>query len=196
MQTIQATAAPGRAMTGKLYDLTGTTLLASIAGSEVVSSLYSFNFSGFLGTYRFFVIDDLTTISAASYLVDLTETSGVFIAADPPLKSHVSEAVWTTILSTLSATGNAAEKLIKAANGATGGGAIQFPIIVQDENCVPIAGVKCWISTDSAGSNIVTGVLITDDFGLVTFLLDVGTYYLWRDSSVKQFPNPTTIQVT
>lgn len=196
-QTIQAIAAASRAMTGKIYDLTGTTEIASISGTEVVSSLYSFEFNGVTaGTYRFFVIDDVTSVSAASYFVDITASTGIFNAADSSLKSHTSEAVWLSILSTLSASGNAAEKLLVAADGATGAGSIAFPVTVQDESCNPISGVKCWVSTDAGGINVVTGTLITDDFGLVTFLLDSGSYYLWRDSSVKQFPNPTTITVT
>ena len=196
-QTVQAIAAPSRAMTGNLYDLTGSTLIDTVSGSEVVSSLYSFNFDGVsTGTYRLFIVDDLTSIASASYFVDITSASGVFNAADAPLKSHVSEAVWLSILSDLSSSGNAAEKLLVAADGATGAGSIAFPITVQDESCNPVSGVKCWVSTDAGGTNVVTGVLVTDDFGLVTFLLDVGTYYLWRDSSVKQFPNPTTITVT
>ncbi len=196
-QTIQATAAPSRAMTGKIFNLTGTSEISSVAGTEVLSTLYSFDFTGItLGTYRFFVIDDLTGVSAASYFVDITESTGVFNAVDTVLKSHTSEAVWLSILSTLSSSGNAAEKLLVAADGATGAGSIAFPVTVQDESCNPVSGVKCWVSTDSGGTNVVTGVLITDDFGLVTFLLDQGSYYLWRDSSVKQFPNPTTITVT
>lgn len=76
-----------------------------------------------------------------------------------------------------------------------GSGSISYPVTVKSSG-TPVAGVECWVSTDSAGSNVVAGTLTTDDFGVVTFLLDAGTYYLWRDSTTHSFPKPTTITVS
>jgi len=69
-------------------------------------------------------------------------------------------------------------------------------VLTVESSGVPVAGVECWVSTDIAGSNTVAGTSTTDDFGMVTFYLDVGTYYLWRDSSTHTFPNPTAFTVS
>lgn len=89
--------------------------------------------------------------------------------------------------SAYAATNNTAQLLIDAAANNAGSGSVQVPFTIE-ANGQPISGVKCWVSTDVNGSNIVTGDLITDDFGNVLFLLDPGTYYLWRDSSFISSP--------
>ena len=66
------------------------------------------------------------------------------------------------------------------AGGQAGPGSIPAPFTIQKDG-LPVAGVKCWVTTDSAGLNTIAGTLITDDFGNVIFWLDVGTYYLRRD---------------
>jgi len=76
-----------------------------------------------------------------------------------------------------------------------GSGSISYPITVTSSG-TPVAGVECWVTTDSGGTNVVAGTLTTNDFGVVTFLLDAGTYYLWRDSTTHSFPKPTTITVS
>lgn len=47
----------------------------------------------------------------------------------------------------------------------------------------PADGADVWISTDAAGTNVIAGTLVTDDFGKVTFMLDAGTYYVWARRS-------------
>ena len=76
-----------------------------------------------------------------------------------------------------------------------GAGSISYPLTVTSSG-TPVAGVECWVTTDSGGTNVVAGTLTTNDFGVVTFLLDAGTYYLWRDSTTHSFPKPTTITVS
>lgn len=83
-----------------------------------------------------------------------------------------------------------------AAASAAGSGAISFPVTVNDEDSNPIDGVEVWISTDSAGASVVAGTLSTDALGLATFMLDAGTYYLWRQRSGYNFVNPVTIVVS
>ena len=85
---------------------------------------------------------------------------------------------------------------IDGVGGATGSGAISFPVTVNDEDSNPIDGVEVWISTDSAGASVVAGTLSTDALGVVTFMLDAGTYYLWRQKSGYNFTNPVTITVS
>lgn len=76
-----------------------------------------------------------------------------------------------------------------------GAGSITYIVTVKSSGS-PVAGVECWVTTDVAGTNVVAGTLTTDDFGIVTFLLEAGTYYLWRDSTTHSFPKPTTITVS
>lgn len=44
----------------------------------------------------------------------------------------------------------------------------------------PLADADVWITTDSAGTNVVAGTKQTNSLGQVSFLLDEGiTYFLW-----------------
>lgn len=93
-------------------------------------------------------------------------------------------------------TGTTIPAAIAGIGGLAGSGAISFPITVQDEDSNPIDGVEVWVTTDSAGTNVVAGTLSTDALGLATFMLDAGTYYVWRQKSGYNFTNPVTITVS
>jgi hypothetical protein len=43
----------------------------------------------------------------------------------------------------------------------------------------PLEGASVWVSTDAPGVNVVAGPLTTTSDGIVTVLLDAGTYYAW-----------------
>jgi hypothetical protein len=43
----------------------------------------------------------------------------------------------------------------------------------------PLEGASVWVSTDAPGVNVVAGPLTTTSGGIVTVLLDAGTYYAW-----------------
>lgn len=43
----------------------------------------------------------------------------------------------------------------------------------------PLEGASVWVATDAAGANVVSGALTTSGSGIVTVLLDAGTYYVW-----------------
>lgn len=53
----------------------------------------------------------------------------------------------------------------------------------------PLDGVNVWVSTDIGGSNIVAQGY-TDALGQVTFMLDPGTYYFWKQLAGYTFTNP------
>lgn len=55
----------------------------------------------------------------------------------------------------------------------------------------PIADVDVWITTDSGGVNIIASGK-TNQSGVVTFYLDAGTVYVWRQKSGYNFTNPDT----
>jgi hypothetical protein len=62
---------------------------------------------------------------------------------------------------------------------AAGAGALQRTIRCRDQASNPIEGASVWVATDAAGTNIVAGALTTDSNGIVTVLLDAGSYYVW-----------------
>lgn len=73
---------------------------------------------------------------------------------------------------------------------AAGSGAIQFVYTLTSAvDASPIADAQVWVSTDSAGANIVASGT-TDANGQVTFYLDAGTVYVWRQKSGWNFTNP------
>lgn len=76
-----------------------------------------------------------------------------------------------------------------------GSGSVAWKIRLTDGS-TPIVGARVWVSTDEAGTNVVAGTLPTDDFGDVTFYLDAGVYWLWRDSAAFNFTNPSQMTVT
>jgi hypothetical protein len=68
-------------------------------------------------------------------------------------------------------------------------------ITVQSPAGTPVDGVCVWVTTDAGGTNIAA-LGYTDAFGVVTFMLDVGTYYCWKQHSDHDFTNPETLVVT
>lgn len=84
-----------------------------------------------------------------------------------------------------------------AYSSGTGAGSISYTVTVtRPDNTTPIEGCAVWVSTDSAGSNIIAGTSYTSASGNVTFMLDAGTYYLWRQVSGWNFTNPTSFTVS
>lgn len=62
--------------------------------------------------------------------------------------------------------------------GATAG-AIEWTYTLTDSDTgALIDGASVWVTTDSAGTNVIASG-VTDDSGEVTFFLDGGTYYVW-----------------
>jgi len=92
-------------------------------------------------------------------------------------------------------TGTTLPAQISLISGGAGSGALSVTVTVNDENSLPLDGVECWITTDSAGTNVVAGTLSTSALGVVTFMLDAGAYYLWRQLSGYNFTIPTAITV-
>lgn len=78
--------------------------------------------------------------------------------------------------------------------GAGGSGAVSTPITITD-GTNPLDGVEVWVTTDQAGSNMVASG-VTDALGVVTFLLDPGDYYVWKQLAGWNFTNPEDLEVT
>lgn len=77
---------------------------------------------------------------------------------------------------------------------ALGAGSTSTPITI-DDGVNPLDGVDVWATTDSGGTNVVARGS-TNASGLVTFLLDAGTYYIWKTLAGYTFSNPSTLVVT
>jgi hypothetical protein len=72
-----------------------------------------------------------------------------------------------------------------------GAGAVTWTYTLTDSGSgAPIDGAEVWISTDSAGSNIIaTGT--TNSSGIASFTLDAGTVFVWRKKAGYNFsPQP------
>jgi len=85
--------------------------------------------------------------------------------------------------------------------GVVGPGSRAYPITVtRPDGVTPIEGVAVWVTTDAAGTNVVAGALATDTLGRINgttgFMLDPGTYQMWRQHGSWNFTNPTQITVT
>jgi hypothetical protein len=76
---------------------------------------------------------------------------------------------------------------VDALHTATGGaGAITWTYTLTEADATPIADADVWACTDSAGSNVVASGR-TNNSGVVTFLLDPGTYYLFAQKAGWNF---------
>lgn len=116
--------------------------------------------------------------------------------ATAPSAASVADAVWDEALGGHLGAGSTGSKL-NAAGGAGGAGAISFAYTVYQANGItPLDGVEVWVTTDFAGTNVIAGTLSTSALGVVTFLLDAGTYYFWRRKSGWTFTNPDTEAVS
>jgi hypothetical protein len=140
-------------------------------------------------------------------------------AGSAPTAAQVADAVWDEALAghavagsagqALSAAGGAADPLLNAVPGAyaagtagyalgtlpQGVGAVRYTYTVYNGVVGgPLigAGVTVWVTSDEDGDTVVAGPLITNDLSQVTFFLDVGTYYFWRQRSGWTFTNPDT----
>lgn len=63
--------------------------------------------------------------------------------------------------------------------------------VYDTDGVTPLSGVKVEVTTNEDGSgHVTTGY--TNAFGIVTFKLDPGTYYLWRSRFDRVFVDPDT----
>lgn len=131
--------------------------------------------------------------------------------------AEIADAVWDEALSghavagstgaALSAAGSAGDPWITALPGAyasgtagyiighmtgsiAGAGAITWIYTLTSSSTgLPIADANVWVSSDAAGNNILASGQ-TDQSGNVTFFLDAGQIYVWRQRSGWNFTNP------
>lgn len=71
-----------------------------------------------------------------------------------------------------------------------GAGAIMWTYTLTDfDTGAPIDGAEIWITTDSAGTNVIASGT-TNAYGISTFYLDSGQIFVWRKRAGYNFVNP------
>jgi len=95
-----------------------------------------------------------------------------------------------TVDSILEDTGTTIPTLIGALHISQGAETCNYTVYDTD-GATPLSGVKVEVTTNEDGSgHVTTGY--TNAFGIVTFKLDPGTYYLWRSRFDRVFVDPDT----
>jgi hypothetical protein len=74
-----------------------------------------------------------------------------------------------------------------------GAGSINWEVIVNDGTS-PLDGVDVWVTTDLPGSDVVAHGS-TDALGKVTFMLDAGNYFAFKQLAGYSFTNPEAFTV-
>lgn len=85
---------------------------------------------------------------------------------------------------------------LEMTGGYVGDGALSCTWTQKDDGGTAMDQVDVWVTTDALGATIVAGTLATNANGEVTFMLDAGTYYVWRVKSGYTFTNPQTWTVS
>lgn len=87
------------------------------------------------------------------------------------------------------------DQAVSSMNSSPGAGAIQWVYtLTSSEDSSPIPDADVWITSDSAGNNLLASGR-TNGSGQVTFYLDTGTVYVWRQKSGWNFSNPDVEEV-
>ena len=111
----------------------------------------------------------------------------------------IADAVWDELQSGHVDAGSFGKYLDTEISGiaaAIGSGLLSCTWTQKDGSGNPMDNVQIWITTDEAGSNVVAGALYTNTSGEATFMLDAGTYYVWREKGGYNFTNPQSWTVS
>lgn len=84
---------------------------------------------------------------------------------------------------------------VDALSGGTGSITWTYTVLNSIDGVTPIDNVTVWVTSDAAGTNVLASGT-TNIFGVVTFLLNAGTVYVWRLKNGFYFSNPDTETVS
>jgi len=90
--------------------------------------------------------------------------------------------------------GDTALQTTLLAQNPIGPGSVSQDILIEVDG-LPISGVEVYITSDITGTVVIAGTLLTDATGIVTFQLDPGDYYSWKNKAGYNFTNPQLITV-
>lgn len=114
--------------------------------------------------------------------------------------AQIADAAWDELQSGHVVAGTFGKYLdqeISTIAAAIGSGLLSCTWTQKDVSGNPMDNVQIWITTDESGSNVVAGALYTNTAGEVTFMLDAGSYYIWREKGGYNFtPNPQSWTVS
>lgn len=103
---------------------------------------------------------------------------------------------WATALPGAYGVGTAGAIIGGLSGGLAGAGAITWTYTLTEFGTGnPISDADVWVTSDSGGTNILASGR-TNASGMVTFYLDAGTVYIWRQKSGWNFTNPDTESVS
>jgi len=118
-------------------------------------------------------------------------TDSLEAMADTASAAAIADAVWDETLADHTSSGKTGAALNSAASGALGTGAITFTYTLTDQDSAGINAAQIWVTSDAAGDTKLAQGL-TDSNGQITFQLDAGTVYVWRQKVGYNFTNPDT----
>ncbi len=121
------------------------------------------------------------------------ELGRIDVATSTRLASGTVAADVTAILIDTGTTIPAALAILGVAPAFLGAGAVSTPITITVGGVVK-DGVEVWVTTDALGTAVVASGT-TDALGVVTFMLDSGSYFVFKQCSGVNFTNPQTLSV-
>jgi hypothetical protein len=132
---------------------------------------------------------DVAVVEQAN--IDFGALQKASITAAAPTANGIADQVWDEALSGHVAAGSTGKRLNDLV--ATGAGAIAWTYTLTSSVSPnpPIADADVWVTTDIGGANVIASGK-TNASGVVTFYLDAGTVYVWRQKSGFDFSNPDT----
>ena len=190
--------------TSAAMDISSPLLIASYTADderELIFQIYASSLSG-SGMYQACVTKQLLGAGTAFQSPTSTaylsaSTTSVFLPSIgvPVMNTDVCK-VYLQGLTTDTAVSTTVEVWDNAQNATlVGSGAISTTLTFND-GVNPLDGVEVWITTDSAGTNVIAGTSSTNASGQVTFMLDSGSYFVWSQLAGYSFTNPQALTVS
>ena len=182
--TASKTGKTGLTVTVDVRNSAGTLVVTDGSASAIGGGLYGY-------THTSATADDYTAVfKTADSTVDAQHVPSLVPVQLPRIDAAVSSrADATDYTTTRAAKLDNLDIAISTRMTLGAGGTPKVYTLTDGTN--PIADADVWVTTDTAGANVIASGR-TDSFGQVTFMLDSGTCYIWRQKSGWDFINPDT----
>ncbi|MGP1666379.1 MAG: hypothetical protein ACTS5I_10830 [Rhodanobacter sp.] len=191
----------GLTVTASVY-LLGVAKATGIACAEIgVTGKYSGDFTAtpnVAGVYQVAFFNGAETVSSGGGQINWDGAAEILPTGDSFARigalgaglTAITDQVWDEAISGHAVAGSTGATLSSAAVPAAGAGAIVWTYTLTNANTgLPIADADVWITSDSAGANVLASGR-TNASGVVTFALDAGEIFVWRQKSGWNFTNP------
>lgn len=197
----------GNLITAAALDATAVDELTDAVWNEAQSGHTT---AGTFGRYLDAAVSDAASPPAAGAIADAVwdeALSGHLLAGSAGYALNVAGGAsadpWNAVLPGSYAGGTAGwivgqrldAKVSSIGGDSPGAGAAEFVYTLTDaDSGQPIADADVWATTDTAGQNVIAAGR-SDQYGRVTFYLDPGPVYVWRQKSGYAFVNPDSENV-